>query len=112
MPQSLRGPAIGSTLMCSEKSGEFSMGTTPEGKPPSIEPAAGNGILNRRIFLEGAIAAGATGTGIAGASAEPLTIPGWMKTPGANFAPYGQPSHFEDKVVRAIPPLANPATPG
>jgi sulfane dehydrogenase subunit SoxC len=35
-----------------------------------------------------------------------------MKMPGANFAPYGQPSQFESKVVRTIAPPANPATQG
>jgi len=78
----------------------------------SVEPAAGNGILNRRIFLEGALVAGATGAGLASAAAEPLPVPRWMKVPGANFAPYGQPSQFESKVVRAIAPPANPATQG
>jgi len=79
---------------------------------PDVEPAAGNGILNRRIFLEGALVAGATGAGLASAAAEPLPVPRWMKVPGANFAPYGQPSQFESKVVRAIAPPANPATQG
>ena len=36
----------------------------------------------------------------------------WMKEPGAGFAPYGQPSHFEDKVVRAILSPPNPPLPG
>jgi sulfane dehydrogenase subunit SoxC len=79
---------------------------------PNVEPAAGNGILNRRIFLEGALVAGATGAGLTSAAAEPLPVPRWMKVPGANFAPYGQPSQFESKVVRAIAPPANPATQG
>jgi sulfane dehydrogenase subunit SoxC len=79
---------------------------------PPVEPAAGNGILNRRIFLESALIAGATGAGLASAAAEPLPVPSWMKVPGANFAPYGQPSQFESKVVRAIAPPANPATRG
>jgi sulfane dehydrogenase subunit SoxC len=80
-------------------------------RAPSFgEPAAGNGILSRRIFLEGAVAAGAAGAGASSALAEPLTVQSWMKEPGAGFTSYGQPSHFEDKVVRAIPP--NPALPG
>jgi len=79
---------------------------------PTVEPAAGNGILNRRVFLESALVAGATGAGLASAAAEPLPVPSWMKVPGANFAPYGQPSQFESKVVRAIAPPANPATRG
>src|SRR5215813_8967354 len=79
---------------------------------PTVEPAAGNGILNRRTFLEGALVAGATGAGLASAAAEPLPVQRWMKVPGANFVPYGQPSQFESKVVRAIAPPANPATQG
>src|SRR4029450_6334091 len=79
---------------------------------PTIEPAAGNGILNRRIFLEGALIAGATGAGLTSAAAEPLPVPGWMKVPGADFAPYGQPSKFESKVVRTFAAPANPATRG
>ena len=35
-----------------------------------------------------------------------------MKVPGAGFAGYGQPSRFEDKVVRAILSPPNPPTPG
>src|SRR4051812_48454542 len=76
------------------------------------EPVAGNGLLSRRVFLEGAVLAGAAGGGISGAAAEPLPVQPWMKVPGAGFAGYGQPSHFEDKVVRVVPPPANPATQG
>ena len=35
-----------------------------------------------------------------------------MKVPGAGFTGYGQPSRFEDKVVRAILAPPNPATQG
>jgi sulfane dehydrogenase subunit SoxC len=76
------------------------------------DPAAGNGILNRRVFLEGALAAGAAGAGMSSAAAEPLAVQPWMKVPGAGFAGYGQPSRFEDKVVRLVPALPNPATQG
>src|SRR5260370_3895610 len=78
------------------------------------EPAAGNGILNRRIFLERTLAAGAAGigAGASGALAEPLTVPRWSKEPGGNFTAYGVPSHFEDKVVRTWAAPNNPATPG
>jgi len=75
-------------------------------------PAAGNGILSRRHFLEGALVAGATGAGVSSARAEPLAVQPWMKVPGAGFSGYGQPSRFENKVVRAIPPPPNPATQG
>jgi sulfane dehydrogenase subunit SoxC len=76
------------------------------------DPAAGNGILNRRIFLEGALAAGAAGAGISAAAAEPLAVAPWMKAPGAGFTGYGQPSRFEEKVVRVLPPPPNPVTQG
>jgi len=78
------------------------------------DPAAGNGILNRRIFLERTLLAGAAGigAGTTGALAEPLAVPRWSKEPGTNFTAYGVPSHFEDKVVRTWAPPNNPATPG
>jgi sulfane dehydrogenase subunit SoxC len=79
---------------------------------PSDERAAHNGILNRRIFLEGALAAGAVGAPLASAAAEPLAVETWMKNPGAGFAGYGQPSRFEEKAVRLIPPPPNPVTQG
>ena len=76
--------------------------------PPSLEPAAGNGLLNRRIFLEGALLAGATSAGISAAAADPLPVAPWMKKPGPNFVPYGMPSSFESKVVRATVPTTGP----
>src|SRR5262245_23939535 len=76
------------------------------------DPVAGNGLLSRRVFVEGALVTGATGAAMSGAAAEPLPVQPWMKTPGAGFTGYGQPSRFEDKVVRFIPPLPNPATQG
>jgi sulfane dehydrogenase subunit SoxC len=63
-----------------------------------LEPVAGNGLLDRRIFLTGA-AALAAGTG---AQAEPLAIESWSKVPGAGFTPYGAPSRFESKVGRTF----------
>jgi sulfane dehydrogenase subunit SoxC len=78
------------------------------------EPAAGNGILNRRIFLERTLLAGAAGVGAgtSGAFAEPLAVPRWSKEPGTNFTAYGVPSRFEDKVARTWAAPNNPATPG
>jgi sulfane dehydrogenase subunit SoxC len=72
---------------------------------------AGNGLLNRRIFIQAAAVAGA-GAAATGAAAEPLAVQSWMRRPGQGFAPYGQPSHFEDKLVRLIPPATNPLTQG
>ena len=81
------------------------------------EPAAGNGILNRRIFLERTLMAGAAGVGAgalsaSGALAEPLSVPRWSKEPGGDFTAYGVPSRYEDKVVRTWAAPNNPATPG
>ena len=71
-------------------------------------PAAGNGILSRRVFLQGALVAGGGGIGLSSASAEPLVVPTWMKVPGAGFNGYGQPSRFEDQVIRAVLSPPNP----
>ena len=81
-------------------------------EPALGDPVAGNGILSRRHFLQGALAAGAMGAGLRPAAAEPLADEPWMRAPGAGFAGYGQPSRFESKVVRFIPPPPNPATAG
>ena len=72
------------------------------------ERAAANGILDRRVFLEGALVAAAAGAGVVEAQAEPLPVPNWMKQPGAAFSGYGQPSRFESKVVRTIAPPPTP----
>jgi len=79
---------------------------------PRAEPAAGNGILSRRFFLERTLAAGAAGLGASAAAAEPLAVPPWSREPGSDFTAYGQPSRFEGKVVRSWAAPANPATPG
>src|SRR5688500_1574560 len=80
--------------------------------PQPGDTAAGNGILSRRVFLEGALLAVAAGASASDAMAEPLTAQPWMKVPGAGFAGYGQPSRFENKVVRVFPPPPNPASQG
>src|SRR6266576_6504305 len=72
--------------------------------PEPGDPTAGNGILSRRIFLEGALVVGATGAGLSCGSAEPLTVQPWMKVPGPGFAGYGQPSLLESKVDKVFPP--------
>ena len=68
------------------------------------EVVAGNGLLNRRALLRGALfSAGA----VAGASviaraddSVGADAPDWMKTPGKPFSAYGTPSHWQDKVQR------------
>jgi sulfane dehydrogenase subunit SoxC len=78
------------------------------------EPAAHNGILSRRIFLERGLIAGVAGigAGTTGALAEPLAVARWSQEPGGNFTAYGMPSHYESKVARTWAKPNNPATPG
>lgn len=68
--------------------------------------AAGGGLLDRRIFLGGALGGGvAAGTGLAAttqAKAQGLAVPPWMKAPGSNFVGYGQPSRHEAKTTRTF----------
>jgi hypothetical protein len=47
--------------------------------PELGDPAAGNGILSRRIVLEGALVVAASGAGLSCGSAEPLAVQPWMK---------------------------------
>jgi len=65
------------------------------------EPAAGNGLLDRR-GLFGAAATGSLAALISrpGAAAGELAVEPWMQEPGSPFVGYGQPSRFEAKVVR------------
>jgi sulfane dehydrogenase subunit SoxC len=71
--------------------------------PPTV---AGNGLLDRRALLGSGIAlAGAIGTSLTSAAAEPLANGPWSLAPGVPVPPYGQPSKFEQKVVRT---LSNP----
>src|SRR6266566_103627 len=75
-----------------------------------LEPIAGNGLLDRRALLgRGIVLAGAMTSGVGGsltsAAAEPLENGPWSLGPGVPIPPYGQPSKFEQKVVRT---LSNP----
>src|SRR5437660_461698 len=67
------------------------------------DTVAGNGLLDRRVFL-GAGAAVATAGLVADPKSAlggtPLPVEEWMKTPGAPFVPYGQPSKYEERVAR------------
>jgi len=76
----------------------------------SPQPVAGNGLLDRRALLGGGVMlAGAMTTSVGGAltsaAAEPLENGPWSLGPGVPIPPYGQPSKFEQKVVRT---LSNP----
>ena len=81
---------------------------------------AGGGLLDRRALLQrglvfGTIAAAATPHAGAAGSPDPVAeatgdLPPWMRTPGAPFSGYGQPSPHENQVVRRIG--ANRLAPG
>src|SRR5215475_11912333 len=78
-------------------------------RPPQdsfpAEPAAGQGLLERRRFLThgmallGASSLAAEAVTPAGA-AEPPDRPAWMQFPGAPFSGYGNPAKYESKVMR------------
>jgi sulfane dehydrogenase subunit SoxC len=76
-----------------------------KGGSPNLDDIGGKGLVDRRLFLSGAAAGAAlSGSALAGE----LAVEPWMKTPGSPFVAYGQPSRFEDKIVRigAAPPNA------
>ncbi len=78
------------------------------------EVVAGNGLLNRRALLRGAL----FGAGIAAAAAGVVDAqdivgadaPEWMKTPGRSFSAYGTPSKWAEKVQRIL--AVAPGRPG
>ena len=79
-----------------------------------LPQVAGNGLLDRRIFMR-TLALGAAGTAATGVSfAEPVGKgqPEWMLAPGATTEDYGTPSHFElERTKRwTVPPAGQVAT--
>jgi sulfane dehydrogenase subunit SoxC len=73
-----------------------------------VAVVAGNGLLDRRVFLKGgaALAAAMTGyTVVRSAAAEPLADDPWSKVAGNLVTTYSLPSRFEKKVART---LSNP----
>jgi sulfane dehydrogenase subunit SoxC len=70
--------------------------------PGEPEQAAGNGLLDRRLFLTGGAAAAIGSAALPDnvLAAETLPVEPWMKTPGSPFVPYGQPSRYASKVAR------------
>jgi sulfane dehydrogenase subunit SoxC len=80
------------------------------GRGPSLDPVAGNGLINRRALLgQGIAVAGAVTTGSAGAltgaAAEPLQDEPWSLEFGSIMPAVQTPSRFEKDVVRS---LSNP----
>lgn len=78
-----------------------------------LMPAAGNGLLHRRLFLKQGLmlaTASAAAPALAAEPAAPAAAPPaidpaeapWMHTPGAPFSIYGKPSKHEARTMRAI----------
>jgi sulfane dehydrogenase subunit SoxC len=66
--------------------------------------AAGNGLLDRRVFLKGGAAAAGAFMAFAGSegAAAPPEIPPGMTMSGAALSPYGSPAGFEKDVTRTL----------
>jgi len=66
--------------------------------------AAGNGLLDRRVFLKGGAAAAGAFMAFAGSesAAAPPEIPPGMTMAGAGMSPYGSPAGFEREVTRTL----------
>jgi hypothetical protein len=70
-----------------------------------LEVVAGNGLLDRRVFLRSgaAFAAAVAGYAVArSAGAAPLADDPWSLVPGAISPSYEQRSRFEGKVARTL----------
>jgi sulfane dehydrogenase subunit SoxC len=67
-------------------------------------PVAGNGLLDRRMFLRGGAGLAAAMTGYS-VKAETLGEPPWSKEPGTTVSAYGTPSRYEKAAART---LSNP----
>ena len=72
-------------------------------RPGEPEHAAGNGLLDRRLFLTAGVATiGSAALPEKTGAAEALPVEPWMKTPGSPFTPYGQPSKYAGKIARTF----------
>ncbi len=77
----------------------------------SLQAVAGGGLLDRRLFIKQGLSLGAgAGLLMAGMESPAAEVPAWMKTPGAPFTNYGQPSLHEKEAIRWI--SANSGAPG
>lgn len=86
---------------------------TPAPGLDELKPVAGNGLLDRRLFLKHGLTLGAAALvaaparALAGPEAEDPTVlttgrAPWMREPGRPFSNYGMPSEHERDVVRWI----------
>jgi len=86
----------------------------PAGMAAAVQSESANG---RRKFLERSLgAAGALAAAVAtpARAADPVgkDFPAWSTTPGTPMRGYGQPSKFEDKVLRTLTPSYGVTSPG
>ncbi|MDE0285170.1 MAG: sulfite dehydrogenase, partial [Gammaproteobacteria bacterium] len=58
-----------------------------------LTPVAGNGLLDRRLFLQSGLVLGAAQL-VAGNAKAAAARPEWMSVPGEPFTLYGQPAQF------------------
>jgi sulfane dehydrogenase subunit SoxC len=85
----------------------------PQDSADVAEQVAANGLLHRRLFLNGGVAllgAGVTLMRAVPAAAGTGEIPPWTSTPGAGMSPYGARSPHETHVQRSVG--AAPGAPG
>src|SRR5215469_16167601 len=79
----------------------------------SLEPVAGNGLLDRRLLLKsGMVFAGVSagiGSTIASAAAEPLAVDAWSKSIGVPPPTYATPS-ARAKIARTVGDPSRPGT--
>jgi sulfane dehydrogenase subunit SoxC len=68
-------------------------------KDRELIPAAGNGLLDRRVFLRAGLG-NAGGLSLLSAQASTSARPQWMRTPGRGMNPYGAPARHEAGVTR------------
>ena len=69
------------------------------------EIAAGNGLLNRRVFFSGGLFAAGAASIASSQTSDSIGVnaPAWMKTPGRDFSGYGFPAKSRGKVQREYP---------
>jgi sulfane dehydrogenase subunit SoxC len=69
------------------------------GEQQPLTPVAGNGLLDRRVFLKAGLGI-AGGLALARATATSSSRPEWARSPGAGMSGHGSSSPFEDHVQR------------
>ena len=107
-------PADGANDIMSRKGGGDAQAAKTQ-RRTDADLAAGNGVLNRRIFLEGAFVAAARALPAEASvsdAGQPLAVPRWMKELGARSAPTASRRGSRPRWCAAFLGAANPATQG